>query len=310
MQELELTGIGYGTLEAIPIYHLMPGGTVLRLLLRTKYTLDLNCEWAEICWIDRLSSGRGFKLNVNRLPSLMASIFRTARADTILIDGIDTLCLDILSTLKSLKSVSRALLAVRLHGSTDECIDTLGDLELEYVDYILFDYVAPISSSVVDLSDKQLRLLEWLIEKHKPLEVVAYVNDAKYEYLIPLIELLKSLDSTSTPMHIIIRNNELGVGISDLKNRLSKSLEYFYIHAGIYSELDTYCPKCRSPVASRSPGVLRSINVKEGRCPICGNSIPFRSLIYNRTPRHIITVTRGETRWYHPAERIPPGYSY
>jgi len=168
------------------------------------------------------------------------------------------------------------------------------------MDFLIVDYVKEylLDSSIAGdtlITLKQLIGKIWL-------EVAAYLEEPRIVSLHPLLLIL---EGSNVPLHVFIRKHKGGGPVRDLYKHLSKQLIYVYIHNDLYPYLDTLCPKCKAPLATRDEGILRVLEINDGKCWKCGAPVDFIKPVNKRTPIQLtLTAREGGVVWYHPSQLV------
>ena len=253
---LRLVGAGLAPVESIPLFHYAAGGRALRLVVASAGSHELECEGFEVCDMLDASLSAGTIVPVERI-AWRSSMWGV---DVVLLEGFEP------------------HLSVDARGLREAISGPLGlrTLGLEAAPYGLYDFIV-FDLLLLDESfpRESLRSLETALGSPAWVEVVAHIPGAGS--LDPVLEAADIMGSRrETPLHVVIRDPGGGAGIRVLYERLSRMLDYVYIHAGPYSRLDTLCPSCHSPVVTRWGGLLESLAPSAPRCPSCGKAIPLR----------------------------------
>ncbi len=290
MLELGIASIGYGSVESIPVYHYMPGHTATRLVAPGVEEALYHCEGHPTC-----QYGHGAKA-FETIPVPLKTLIARARiwgTPILFLDGPEPLAqLGEEGLGELLKTARQAGLRVgaRSLGLAPASL-------LEQVDFLVIDYVReyaldPSLHGEALLALKQVRGKVWV-------EVAAYLEEPRLE---PLHPLLLALEGSRVPLHVYIRKHLGGGPVRDLYQELSRRLPYVYIHNDLYPYLDTNCPNCGSPIASRQEGLLRVLELRDGKCWKCGAPLDFRGPVRKKTPVQVqVTAREGGVVWYHPS---------
>lgn len=275
---MRLVAVGYSTVEAIPLYHVSPGGSSLRLVVAGGGDLGIDCDWVEVCSIARASMGEGVEVS----PARVAGYASRWRADVVMLDGIEPL-----------QRVGRSSLG-QIAGKTLLGARSQDPLEADtsLVSFMLVDHVEPLGGRVP--THRLVMGIERLKRVGVHVEVATYLEEPRYEEIIPLVEAVGEY-----PLHVYIRDPRRG--LPSFIERLSRRVPYAYIHAGPHSRLDTTCPQCGAVLATRSEGALQRAILKGPVCPRCGARVPVLGRVYESTPSRLYVVSRGGTEWIHPA---------
>ena len=278
---VEVVTLGLSTPEAVPLYHVTPGGLLGRVLLPAGRDLGLDCDWAEICTMDAL-----VQANRSLPPERILAILGDAGVDSILLDGVETCRNPGYSTLVAAARGHGAPVGLRLHGS---CRPSAS------VDFILVDYVERIGGR--QTAPEVVDLIRWAGENGVMVEVNAYIDRAEPTLILPIAEAARDAGGA---LHIHMPHD---MGARSLYEWLERhGPPYSYLHTPGYKVEDTRCPNCRTIVAVRERNTLARMTLHEGRCPRCGAEVRIVGRVYERTRREYYRVTRGATQWLHPAK--------
>jgi len=287
MCRLGVASIGYGCVEAIPIFHAAPGGAAMRLILPA--TMRLNIECPEWCGVLRdLTEAAGSEEPIEVDASEIVSLARRWRVDVVVLEGLEpSLHECALSLVRKLDRVV-AITAVRTQG--------LGKIEvLKAADVVVFDYLAPLLGDA-NYKISAITLLDQLVDTATLVEFNIYMEEPVPEAVTPALHRLRRED----PLHIHI-GNPRGGGPARLVYEVSrKTHNYTYLHSPPYDRLDTYCHKCGALIAVREYPRLVSLHAPEGRCWRCGAKLPFLGPLYDRTKPTVLRRCGGGVRWHDP----------
>jgi len=281
---LEVSTIGYSTLESIPTFHYDPGHPVLRLIVPPKTTVPIIFFND---FLDELNRSPGtYSTESVRLEELLRLVKRWD-VRTIFFDGIEPMKDDVMEAVEFFKKEGIHV-GIRTQGFSD--VD-----QLKLADFIIFD-VSPEGFKDVDSKIRVYKLLEELTMLDIHVEVVIHMTKESPPLIVPIINNVKRRE---IPLHIKVYEPR-GLGYEPFLRLTKRSLDYVYVHAGGFSMLDTRCPRCGNYVAVRERGILVRLEVDERlRCPRCRNPLYFRGDISKSTPKRVIRETRGEVVWYH-----------
>ncbi len=275
---MKLVAVGYSTVEAVPLFHVSPGGSALRLVVAGADDLGVDCGWVEICSLARASMGEG----VEASPYSVAGYASRWRIDVIMLDGVEPLA-------RVEPGEVKVLARAALVGARSQ--DPL-EIDPSLVSFILVDHIDPLGGRIP--THRLVMGIDRLKQSGVHIEVATYLDEPRYEEIIPLVEAIGN-----SPLHIYIRDPRRG--LASFIDRVTRRVPYAYIHAGPHSRLDTRCPNCGAVLATRSEGVLRSTILKGPSCPRCGAPVPVLGRVYESTPSRLYMVSRGDTEWLHPA---------
>lgn len=286
MAKVEAVSLGYATAESIPLFHMLSGGSVMRVIVfsRTSYDGGSCDDFNDIAEVYRLSA-EGPPLRELDSKDILRVIERW-KASGLLFDAV-----------KPRRELSELINEVRNPkvkiGIKTPSLETLEGLDFLVIDYLKHCYTN-YSYSGLDL-DRTLRLAR---ELGQWVEVNTYLERPSVEEVLGEAEVTASY---GFPLHVHLLEHEGGGAVRYLYNSLLKVNPYTYIHVDLYEQLNTYCPRCGSPVAYREGTALKSLELKDGsRCWKCGFEIPFRYVISKKTSAQLLALSGGGTRWYDP----------
>ncbi len=273
--------IGFSTPEAIPLYHVTPGGLLGRILLPAGRDLGLDCDWAEICTMDSL-----VQANRSLTPERIMQILGDTGVDSILVDGVET-CRN--SGYDKLIEEARAQglpVGLRLHGGCKPSVKA---------DFIVVDYVERIGGN--QTAPEAVDIIRWAGRHGIMVEVQAYIDRAEPTLIVPIAEAVREAGGA---LHVHMPHD---MGARSLYEWLRRhGPPYSYIHTPGYKVEDSRCQECDLTVAVRERSTLVRMTLQGGRCPRCRAKIRIVGRVYQRTKREYYRVTRGATQWLHPAK--------
>lgn len=286
--------LGLSSAEAIPLYHYTPGGVILRIALAGHAGTLFECEGFPICVF-----GDGSRLALMPVDtSLILYKARQWRVDAVFLDGLEPLNSlgedELLDLIEAFKRHGFRVGARTLGLSSPSVVERL--------DFAVIDYMKDYSVDPA-VPGEAIRLIYDLLEVEKPwIEVSAYIKEPSFWRLHPLV---LALSGSERPVHVFIEDHKGGGPLRDLYEELKRRMPYVYIHNDLYSRLDTYCPRCKAPIASRDEGVLRALEVLDDeRCWKCGYKLAFRGRIRKKTPEQLLLSTEGGVKWFHPSQLV------
>ncbi|MEB3816932.1 MAG: hypothetical protein LRS46_03215 [Desulfurococcales archaeon] len=276
-------------MEDIPLFHLAPGGSAMRVLTPASLEPPLRCP--ESCGVlYELTTSYGSEFPVSVPCRDLLSLASKWRVDVLSIEGIEPLGLEGVEELISKAREAGFLVAVRSQGLYLDSSLKSG------VDAVVFDYVGTLTENPF-YKVKALSSLDSLLMASLSLEVVAYMREPVVEAIVPLVERMKE----NAALHIFIEDPKGGGPAREVYETALKKHSYTYLHSPPYDRLDTYCPKCGALIAVREDSKLVALKTREGRCWRCGHPLPFRGPLYERTKPTILRRTGGGgVRWHDP----------
>jgi len=294
-RELELAALGLSTVESIPVFHYAPGGLAARPLIVGVDRPLYECESFSVCLF-----GRGpVELETYRVP--VDRVMARARAW-----GVDVVFLDGLEPLASLgrEGVEAVVDAARKAGMAVGARTMGYRLDpglLELLDFLVIDYMPDYWYDEA-MSVDAIKALKEARDRKLWVEVSAYLREPKNDYKIhPLVLALRG---TRYPLHVHVEDHGGGMPLTRMAEDLGRKLEFVYIHNDLYPSLDTLCPSCKAPVASRDEGFLRVLELGEdSKCWKCGYPLPFYRVQRKKTPEHVLYSLGGVLAWY-PVDRM------
>jgi hypothetical protein len=279
---LELVLIGFSTVEAIPLYHLYPGGVALRLLskpmrsLNCEYDLDV-CEWAR---------GPEVFVSVSIPFTVVENLMSRWGCDIVFLDGLEPLEFFNVGYLRE-RLGPHVTLASRAHGFTDVRVE---------VDYYLVEDLSIIVGDEV-IRRNVVRFVEGLQSKGKPFELHVYIDNP---YVEELGDIVGVAESSGAPLHVTVQNPRGGGPVRSLYEQLRRRVGIVYVHTRIYDEVDTRCPRCDTILLYRSGWALRGVNLRDSTCPKCGTRIQITGVVRGKTRESLLRIARGGVVWYNP----------
>ncbi|MCX8196650.1 MAG: hypothetical protein N3F67_06240 [Acidilobaceae archaeon] len=266
--------IGHSTLESIPLFHFYPGGSAIRLAFRPRRSLPCREGGFEIC--EWMKGPEAFP--EVRLPhGVVEGLARRWGVDVLFLEGFEPW--EAAGDVK----VEGLPVAARAHG-----------FSLPAADYVLLEDVSELAGA--ELKRDVARVASWLSSRGTPFELGVYLLEPRLEGLGEVLEVAP----LARALHLYVRDPKGGGAAKALYAELKRRVPYVYLHAGIHSELDTYCPRCGAIVLQRHEGALRGHFVREGKCGRCGLEVPISGSLRERTSRTLLKLARGGVAWYNP----------
>jgi hypothetical protein len=287
MCKLEVTSLGYGCVEAVPLFHVAPGGAVMRVLVPAMASFDVKCpEWCGV--LKDLTEAAGSEEPIDVDIGDVIDLALRWRVDVIVLEGLEPSLCRCASQLLEAASRAGLLTAIRTQG--------LGDVSvLGKADAIVFDYLAVLAAEA-RYKISALSLLENLAKLDALVELNLYMDEPLPESVTPILHRLRWKD----PLHLHIGNPRGGGPARLVYETSRKSHSYTYLHSPPYDRLDTYCHKCGALVAVREYPRLVSLHAPGGRCWRCGAKLPFLGPLYDRTKPTVLRRCGGGARWHDP----------
>jgi len=294
MVRLEMAALGLSTVESLPLFHYSPGGLAVRPLMIGAERPLYNCEGFDVCLFARGPSG--FEVYEVPLDKVLARA-RAWKADLLFLDGLEPLA-----------GLSREALAIVAEEARRRGLAVgartmgyrLDPSMLDLLDVVIVDYMPDYWHDIA-MSVDAIRAVKESLARDVWLEVSAYIKEPDKHRLHPLLLALKG---TPVPLHVYVEEHRGGMPLTRMAEELRREREYVYIHNDLYPSLDTECPKCNAPVASRDEGVLRVLELGEGGgCWKCGHPLPFHRVQRKKTPERILYTLGGVSAWY-PVDRM------
>ncbi|MDM7274580.1 MAG: hypothetical protein P3X22_000420 [Thermoprotei archaeon] len=277
--------LGYSTVEAIPLFHLAPGGSALRVLVRPLKSLECEASF-EVCeWMRGPEVYPGVPLDARVLRHTV----KMWKPSVVVLDGFEPLGSLSLEEFRGALNGAGLMVGARIHGVADLA-------GLEALDFAVTEDHS-ILTGFSEARERLLRAVRVMAKAGVHVEHVAYLWKPEVGVLGDTVEALAALD---VPLHVFIENP----GGWNLVNRLYESLggrlSYVYVHSEAYNILETRCPSCNTVVMARVPGILKASALTGGSCSKCGAPIKLRGNVLARTPERLSRVTGGRTLWYNP----------
>lgn len=288
-QDGQLYTFTYGNLSALesrpieikPFFHFYPGSTALTL---STYSCNFPCPWCQNWHISKEIVEEGRFVSPERIVEMALGkdegVCVSFTEPTLLYE----FCLDLfpLSKEKGLYTcivsngymTEEALCGLREAGLDAIKIDIKGTPEV-YAKFLKADSMIPwrnarialelgvhlevVSLMVTSLNDSE-EAISWVIEKHLefagkdiPLHFTRYFP--AYRFHAPPTE-IKKMEWA-------------------YEQARRKGLRYVYLgNVPGHRYENTYCPNCGSSLITRYAFEVLSINIRDGRCPNCGELIP------------------------------------
>lgn len=278
--------IGLGLPEAIPLYHVYPGRLATRLLLPPPEGVKVDCgTLLDACEsIETVGLPEGYKFPGEALAILV----ERWRTPLTVLDGVESWrhALEAHNLLGD-----RVAIAARTQGFLEP-----SKTELEALTALKVDYISVLMGDP-RLNVRLTRTAEKAASLSLHVEVSVYLERASIEDAMPAAE---TAIAANAPLHVHIADHEGGGPVKSLGELLRRKVNHVYVHAGPYSERDTICPRCRTPLISRSRGYASSFNLKEGRCPRCGYQVRLLGGIPDKVDSRTRIISPKMTEWLDP----------
>ena len=288
---VEVVLIGLSTIEALPLFHLYPGGSALRLL--SKPLRSLECEYDfEVCeWARGPEAFTSVEMPVHMVKHLA----RRWGCDVVFLDGLEPLEFFNLEYLRGHLG-GDAIIASRAHGFTE-----VGD----HADYYLVEDLSIITGDEAHRRNV-IRFVEDLKLRGRPFELHVYAVNPYIEEVEELVDVAGDMEA---PLHVTIHNPRSESLVRSFYEHLRRKVKMVYVHTSIYSETNTRCPNCGTILLYRAEGVLRGVNLKDSTCPNCGTPIAVVGIVRGRTRGSLLRITKGGVVWYNPLfyKSLPAG---
>ncbi|MCX8165320.1 MAG: hypothetical protein N3D79_01825 [Acidilobaceae archaeon] len=271
---VEVILIGLSTLESIPLYHLFPGGSAARVVARPARTMQCRESKREICeWMRGPEAFSPISLPAETIVNLS----KRWRADVLFLDGFEPW-----EHGRALREAARDLtVATRAHG-----------FSRPEADYVLLEDVSWLVGE--NLRKEVISTAEHLHSSGVPFELLVHLPEAREEALGELLEVAEK----ARALHVSL--DPKGGGERALYERLRRKLPFVYLHADLFSELDTYCPQCSTIVLARDDRSLRGSYVEGRACKRCGRELPLFGTARERSSRTLLRLAREGVAWYNP----------
>ncbi len=289
MLSIGVVSLGYSTVEDIPLFHVAPGGSALRVVLPANARLPRGLACPGWCGIlEELTRAAGSEEAIQVPVGDIVSLARRWRVDVLSIEGIEPVLEAKVGELVSRARSSGLIVAVRTQGLAPP--DDLASS----VDVIVFDYITLIEDPAYKVS--AATSLERLVSSGLLVEVNVYIDEPLVEALTPALHGL----SGNAILHLHIGNPRGGGAARQLYDIARKRIPYTYLHAPPYDRLETYCHECGALVAVREASRLVALKAPDGRCWRCGARLPLRGPLYEATRATILRRSGGGTAWHDP----------
>ncbi|MEB3692104.1 MAG: hypothetical protein G5Z43_000925 [Caldisphaeraceae archaeon] len=266
-----MTSIGISTTEALPMYHYLSGGRVLRIVIPSEFN-NFYCIGYDICSIYNMNLPSLKSFTIQQIKRLAEGL----NVDGIILEGLGAVSLQ--SKIVEIKKEIGMPTGIRIAKP----INTNAD-------FIIYDHFLDNQTNV--------ELIRFLKGKNSWVELQAYYEIPLTEKFLPIA---KVSGERNIPLHIHLLNHMGGKSVKNLYKELIKLNPYTYIHVDLYGEYDTYCPKCNKPVAYREENILKDLEIKNNSCWNCGYGLPFYNIVAKKTDPLFIRVSHGDTIWIDP----------
>ena len=288
MVEPQVILVGLATPESFGLYHYLSGGLLSVFVLYSPSGDSLG------------QCGEFQQLSELYAPSMIGPPIKPARPDSLaraargwgaagavlvaydinVVDGVD----DIFKALKS-SGLAAGLRTARPPRGLKE------------YEFAILDVLGRCNESLSLAGTAVSRFVEEARAGGRWVEVHVYMKEPVAELAIPEAFMTSA---AGFPLHVNLLEHKGGGAVKDLYSRLRSINPFTYVHVPLYEEAVTYCPSCGSPVAYREGGVLKSLELVEGRCWRCGAPLPFRRVASKKTPDNLSRILGGAVKWFDP----------
>jgi len=287
LTSIGIVSLGYSTTEALPLYHYLPGGSLLRVIVLSEPPSSASlsgCEHFDVINDVYVTSLTGPSLK-QATPQQLAELARAWDVDGIVLEGYAISHVEgFIAELKGL--------GIRVGVRTN-----MGKAP-KNADFLLLDALGTCSESQEVPGIEVHRLLRDLRSAGSWVEVAGYLKEPVPERVLGLASVTAD---NEVPLHLFLLEHKGGGPVRDTYNRLRQVNPFTYIHVSLYSELTTYCPHCGSPIAYREENVLKDLALgPSNKCWRCGYPLPFTHVVAKKTPDRVIRLSGRGTRWYDP----------
>ena len=288
MVEPQVILAGLATPESFGLYHYLSGGLLAVFVLYSPSGDSLG-ECSEFQQLSEvyLPSMMGPPLK----PARPGSLARTARnwgAAGVVLAAYD---------ISAISDVDELLRALRSAGLAAGIRTTRPPGNLKEYEFAVLDVLGRCNESLSLAGTAVSKFLEEARAGDRWIEVHVYMKEPVAELAIPEAFMTSA---AGFPLHVDLLEHKGGGAVRDLYSRLRSINPFTYVHVPLYEEAVTYCPSCGSPVAYREGGVLKSLELVEGRCWRCGAPLPFRRVASKKTPDNLSRILGGAAKWFDP----------
>ncbi len=286
LSSIGVISIGYSTAEALPLFHTLSGGSVLRVVAYSTAGAHAGlsgCDNFEVFDIYGPSLA-GPPLKWVK-PRQVAELAKAWGVDGVIVESFRA------------SSLGYFTAELRRLGLVTGARTNVGDLP-SGLDFLVYDALGTCDSSF-DVPGPEIdRALSRLRSQGTWVEVVGYLREPVAEGVLGLAYVTSY---HGVPLHVFVLEHRGGGPVKDMYERLKRVNPFTYVHVPLYSELITYCPRCGSPIAYREGGTLRSLELgPNSTCWRCGTPLPFVHLVAKKTAERVVLLSGGQTRWYDP----------
>jgi len=155
----------------------------------------------------------------------------------------------------NLKSFSEEIYKELNSGKLQPVLDTLKTLKREGVWFEVTNLVVP---TYTDKPDMIRQMCQWLVENLGPDQPLHF--------------------SRFMPQHKLTHLPKTPPKILEQARAIAREVGLHYVYIGNAPEIKdaetTFCPKCGKPVVERRGFSVKTMEIKDGKCPQCGTEIP------------------------------------
>lgn len=277
---VRIVAVGLGLVESVPLYHAFPGRLVARVALPPPPGVRVDCGgWEECVHLETVGAPEGVEVPLG----VVAGLVERWRAPLAVLDSPESWI--VAGEFMGLP----AGLAARSVGALEPGSSDLGGLAV-----LKAEYVAAYTGDPV-MNVRLSRTVDRAVEAGLHVEVDVYAPEALMEHVLPALE---AAQSHGLPLHVHVEDHGGGGPVRSLYEALRRRHPLVYVHAGIYSYRDTYCPSCGAPAISRSRGYYTSSSLSQGRCPRCGAKLKLLGGDPGRPDPRAALLWRRGVEWY------------
>ncbi len=283
MTRVRVVALGLGLVEAVPLYHAYPGMIAARIVVPPPPGVRLDCGgWEECSHLETTGAPEGVELPLR----VVAGIVSRWRAALAVLDSPESWV-----AARGFTGLP-GVLAVRSIGALEP-----GKSSLQGASVLKAEYVAAYTGEPA-MNVRLSRTVDKAVEAGLHVEVDVYMPVASMEHALPALEAAKS---NELPLHVHVEDPQGGGPVRSLYEALRRRHPLTYVHAGIYSQRDTDCPRCGTPLISRSRGYYTSSSLTpEGACPRCGARLKILGGAPRKPDPRAHIIWRRRVEWYDP----------
>lgn len=276
--------------EDIPLYHVCPGGLVLRLV--TPSTIIIRCKG---CWWDTILASKNIIVREANAETIMTKI-KLIRPAVVMLDGIEPLSNEwAIDLLREIKRLWQGFVVIKTIGLCDS--NYLREA-IRNADGIVLEYLVPVKPELAANRElhRNLEEVKGFAEKI-PVELHIPYDGSKRADVV--VSELSNEFANLAAIHIIPLSDVAYENAYKLIERLYEDTVFLYLYKDesfIYT--DTKCPYCGAPLVKRKPwGISIDVDIGPEGIPSCRNCHKKLTMLRICKIKHVHSIHRELVIW-------------